>query len=205
MGARHVDIGQSERDLGGPGRPGGQRVLRAAGEEAGANGALPGCPVSPRRSPTRRAVVATSRRGHRWRWRFAGALLGAQHPGPRVIALFIAVSLDPAVRWLVQHGMRRPSRWRSSSCWPSWPGRRLLAAVGPPLVRAGRQAQPSDLPGYVDGPHRTAPARSSATCRPVRADRQLIKRPRTLPGKIGGERARVHRGASSARSSSACS
>ena len=65
-----------------------------------------------------------------------------------VIALFVAVSLDPAVRWLVRHGVRRG--WAVSIVMMG-----LVAvlvtfvwSLAPPLIHQGNVLI-KDLPGYV--------------------------------------------------------
>jgi predicted PurR-regulated permease PerM len=101
-----------------------------------------------------------------------------------VIAMFIAVSLDPAVRWMIRHGVRR-----------SWAVGLIVLlmlvifagfvlSVAPPLVgQAGRLA--ADLPGYV----RELPQRSN-TLRDLYERFNLGDRlsgfASELPARIGG-------------------
>jgi predicted PurR-regulated permease PerM len=66
-----------------------------------------------------------------------------------IIALFIAVSLDPAVRWLVRHGVRRSWAVALIFVIAFLAVGGLLAAVIPPLVREGA-ALSDDLPRYID-------------------------------------------------------
>jgi predicted PurR-regulated permease PerM len=64
------------------------------------------------------------------------------------VALFVAVSLDPAVRWLVRHRTPRPLAVGIIFGVAFLAVVGLLAAVIPPLVRqAGALSQ--DLPGYI--------------------------------------------------------
>jgi predicted PurR-regulated permease PerM len=64
------------------------------------------------------------------------------------VALFVAVSLDPAVRWLVRHRTPRPLAVGIIFGIAFLAVVGLLAAVIPPLVRqAGSLSQ--DLPGYI--------------------------------------------------------
>lgn len=66
-----------------------------------------------------------------------------------LIALFIAVSLDPAVRWLVRHRVRRSLAVALIFIVAFIAVAGLLAAVIPPLVRQGAELS-NDLPRYID-------------------------------------------------------
>ncbi len=66
-----------------------------------------------------------------------------------LIALFIAVSLDPAVRWLTRHGLRRSLAVALIFIVAFVAVAGLFAAVIPPLVRQGA-ALSNDLPRYID-------------------------------------------------------
>src|SRR5688572_3117559 len=64
------------------------------------------------------------------------------------VALFVAVSLDPAVRWLVRHRTPRPLAVGIIFGVAFLAVAGMLAAVIPPLIRqAGALSQ--DLPGYI--------------------------------------------------------
>jgi len=66
-----------------------------------------------------------------------------------VISIFIAVSLDPAVRWLVRLGMKRSVAVGVIFLTVFGLLAAFLAAVIPPLVREGTDLF-QNLPGYVD-------------------------------------------------------
>jgi predicted PurR-regulated permease PerM len=65
------------------------------------------------------------------------------------IALFIAVSLDPAVRLLVRHGVRRSMAVALIFVLSFLAVVGLAAAIGPPLIRQGVNLS-RDLPHYID-------------------------------------------------------
>ena len=66
-----------------------------------------------------------------------------------IIALFIAVGLDPAVRWLVRRGPRRGVAVGIIFLTAIALLGGFLAAVIPPLLREGGELF-SNLPGYVE-------------------------------------------------------
>jgi predicted PurR-regulated permease PerM len=66
-----------------------------------------------------------------------------------IISIFIAVSLDPAVRWLVRRGMKRSVAVGVIFLTVFGLLAAFLAAVIPPLVREGTGLF-EDLPGYVE-------------------------------------------------------
>lgn len=66
-----------------------------------------------------------------------------------IISMFIAVSLDPAVRWLVRRGMRRSVAVGVIFLGVFGLLSAFLAAVIPPLVREGTGLF-QNLPGYVE-------------------------------------------------------
>ncbi|MEV4414866.1 AI-2E family transporter [Catellatospora sp. NPDC049609] len=67
-----------------------------------------------------------------------------------LVSLFVAVSLDPAVRWLVRHRVRRPYAVAMILIGVLGSLTALVIGVGPPLVgQAGDLVQ--DLPGYIAG------------------------------------------------------
>ncbi|HZN19145.1 MAG TPA: AI-2E family transporter [Micromonosporaceae bacterium] len=73
-----------------------------------------------------------------------------------VIAVFIAVSLDPAVRWLIQHRVRRPYAVLVIAVSALLLTAGLLWAVIPPLVtQAGGLT--TDFPGYLDRLRESSP------------------------------------------------
>ncbi|MBV1855543.1 AI-2E family transporter [Catellatospora tritici] len=67
-----------------------------------------------------------------------------------LVALFVAVSLDPAVRWLVRHRVRRPYAVTVILGLALGSTAALVIGVGPPLVRQAG-ALVKDLPGYIAG------------------------------------------------------
>ncbi|WP_308440990.1 AI-2E family transporter [Catellatospora methionotrophica] len=67
-----------------------------------------------------------------------------------LVALFVAVSLDPAVRWLVRHRVRRPVAVGMILLVALAALAGLVIGVGPPLVRQAGQLV-ADLPGYIGG------------------------------------------------------
>src|SRR5581483_5795720 len=65
-----------------------------------------------------------------------------------LVAMFIAVSLDPAVRWLVRHHVRRPFAVALIFVVAFGFVATVMALVIPPLVQeAGNISR--DLPGYL--------------------------------------------------------
>jgi predicted PurR-regulated permease PerM len=101
-----------------------------------------------------------------------------------VIALFIAVGLDPAVRWLVRRGLRRGVAVGIIFLAAFLLLGIFLAAVIPPLVREGGELF-SNLPGYVDrlpqqsGLYRDLSERYDLTAK-------LSELSRNLPQKLAG-------------------
>ncbi|MDI1464014.1 AI-2E family transporter [Catellatospora sp. KI3] len=66
-----------------------------------------------------------------------------------LVSLFVAVSLDPAVRWLVRHHVRRPYAVTVILLAVLAFVGALLAGIGPPLARQAGELG-TDLPGYID-------------------------------------------------------
>ncbi|MBV1853652.1 AI-2E family transporter [Catellatospora tritici] len=66
-----------------------------------------------------------------------------------LVSLFVAVSLDPAVRWLVRHHLRRPYAVTIILLAVLSLIGLLFAGIGPPLAHQAGQLT-SDLPGYID-------------------------------------------------------
>jgi predicted PurR-regulated permease PerM len=100
-----------------------------------------------------------------------------------IVALFVAVSLDPAVRWLSRHGVRRTLAVTLIFGVAFIAVAGLVAAVVPPLVRQAATLS-ADLPGYID--------RFAEQSRPIRefGDRygltgHLRDLAKDLPAKIG--------------------
>ena len=101
-----------------------------------------------------------------------------------VIALFVAVSLDPAVRWLVRHGVRRG--WAVSIVMMGLVAVLVLFvwSLAPPLIHQGNVLI-KDLPGYVrdlDAKSRTIRELSAR----YRLTQKLSDLAATLPGKLAG-------------------
>ncbi|WP_186315973.1 AI-2E family transporter [Catellatospora sichuanensis] len=65
-----------------------------------------------------------------------------------LVSLFVAVSLDPAVRWLVRHRIRRPYAVTIILVVVAALIALVLAGIGPPLVRQAGQLT-SDLPAHI--------------------------------------------------------
>ncbi|HCT77147.1 MAG TPA: AI-2E family transporter [Micromonosporaceae bacterium] len=65
-----------------------------------------------------------------------------------LVAMFIAVSLDPAVRWLVRHGVKRPYAVTLMILLALTIVGIVMALIIPPLVNEVSQIS-RDLPGYV--------------------------------------------------------
>ncbi|WP_162907801.1 AI-2E family transporter, partial [Allorhizocola rhizosphaerae] len=65
-----------------------------------------------------------------------------------LVALFVAVSLDPATRWLVRHRVRRPFAVAIILLIALLSVAAVMALVGPPLVREASEI-PDKIPGYV--------------------------------------------------------
>lgn len=65
-----------------------------------------------------------------------------------LVAIFIAVSLDPAVRWLVRHRVRRPFAVLLIILLAMGLVGVVMALIIPPLVNEASQL-PRDLPGYL--------------------------------------------------------
>lgn len=65
-----------------------------------------------------------------------------------LVALFIAVSLDPATRWLVRHHVKRPFAVIIILFGATLVVAGVMALVGPPLVREASEIS-ADIPRYV--------------------------------------------------------
>lgn len=65
-----------------------------------------------------------------------------------LVSLFVAVSLDPAVRWLVRHRIRRPYAVTIILIAVAALVALVLAGIGPPLLRQAGQLT-SDLPAHI--------------------------------------------------------
>ncbi|WP_157641072.1 AI-2E family transporter [Longispora albida] len=101
------------------------------------------------------------------------------------IAMFIAVSLDPAVRWLVRHKVRRP--WAVLIvilCAVAFIAAFLLAIV-PPLVQQARSLI-ADLPGYLEQARRQSERLQSLEDQ-FHFRERLEAWARTLPEYLGGQ------------------
>jgi predicted PurR-regulated permease PerM len=66
-----------------------------------------------------------------------------------LVALFIAVSLDPAVRWMVRHKVRRPYAVAIIVLAATLVVAAVMAVVIPPLVREATTIS-ADIPRYID-------------------------------------------------------
>ncbi len=66
-----------------------------------------------------------------------------------LVALFVAISLDPAVRWLTRHGVRRSIAVAAIFLVAFLSVAGLLAALMPPLISQATNLS-ADLPGYID-------------------------------------------------------
>lgn len=65
-----------------------------------------------------------------------------------LVALFVAVSLDPATRWLVRHRVRRPYAVTVIMLGATLVFATVIALVGPPLIREAGEIS-ADIPRYV--------------------------------------------------------
>jgi predicted PurR-regulated permease PerM len=100
-----------------------------------------------------------------------------------LISLFIAVSLDPAVRWLTRHNMRRGFAVALIFCIAFGLVAGLIAATGPPLVSEAVQLS-KNFPGYIDDLGERSRAFRSLSDR-YGLTEQIIKVAAALPAKIG--------------------
>jgi predicted PurR-regulated permease PerM len=102
-----------------------------------------------------------------------------------VIAIFIAVSLDPAVRWLIRHRVRRP--WAVAVIFLI----ALIAVVGflmlfiPPLIRQGGKLT-GDFPGYLDNLRQRSPSLRRIEDQ-FNLQTKIDDFARTVPQKLGHE------------------
>ncbi len=100
-----------------------------------------------------------------------------------LVALFIAVSLDPAVRWMVRHGIKRPFAVTLMILFTIALVITVMALLVPPLVNEASQIS-KDLPGYVsDLDNRSQTFRELSTRYGL--DEELNKLAKDLPGRIG--------------------
>ncbi|MDI1466090.1 AI-2E family transporter [Catellatospora sp. KI3] len=100
-----------------------------------------------------------------------------------LVALFVAVSLDPAVRWLVRHRVRRPYAVAVILALALGSTAALVIGVGPPLVRqAGELVK--DLPGYIAGLDERSPVFRDLSARYGLGDR-LNELAGSIPAWIG--------------------
>lgn len=100
-----------------------------------------------------------------------------------LVALFIAVSLDPATRWLVRHGIKRPFAVTLIILLALGVIAGIIALLIPPLISEASQI-PKDLPRYVsdlDARSRTFRDLSER----YGLDQELTKLANELPGRIG--------------------
>ncbi len=100
-----------------------------------------------------------------------------------LVALFAAVSLDPAVRWLVRHRVRRPYAVVIILIGVLALIGALLAGIGPPLARQAGQLS-TDLPGYVDDLDERSRAFRELSARYGLGDR-LNELAASVPEKVG--------------------
>lgn len=100
-----------------------------------------------------------------------------------LVSLFVAISLDPAVRWLVRHRVRRPYAVGIILLAALALLAGLFAGVGPPLVRQAGQLT-TDLPGYIDDLDERSRAFRELSVRYGVGDR-LNELVATVPEKVG--------------------
>jgi predicted PurR-regulated permease PerM len=156
-----------------------------------------GAPDGPRRDGRMLALAATATPTLVFRWAAAATLgvltvlLGAAAVYAVrgllvlvVIALFIAVSLDPAVRWLVRRGMRRSLAVTLIILAMLALLALFIWSVAPPLVGQGGKLL-RDLPGYVRSLPDQSPTFRELSERYNLADK-LSRLAADLPGRIGG-------------------
>src|SRR5438132_1479932 len=100
-----------------------------------------------------------------------------------LIAVFIAVSLDPAVRWLIQRRVRRGQAVAIILfAFVVVLGVFLLAFL-PPLIRQGNRLV-GDFPGYVNGLRAHSPSLRSLEDR-FNLQKSIEDFARTVPAKLG--------------------
>jgi predicted PurR-regulated permease PerM len=100
-----------------------------------------------------------------------------------LIALFIAVSLDPAVRWLTRHQVRRGVAVTLIFIVALAAVVGLFAAVGPPLIRQGDNLI-DDFPRYISEFSERSKAYRELSDR-YGITNQLTNFAATVPGKVG--------------------
>src|SRR4051794_32220945 len=141
----------------------------------------PGAPVSPR-TVFRWAVAAAV--GVLAVWLAAMAVYTVRSVLILVlIALFIAVSLDPAVRWLTRHGVRRGIAVALIFTVALLAVAGLAAAMGPPLIKQGTNLA-DDFPHYVQELSTRSKAYRELSDRYGITD-QLTRFAGTVPAKVG--------------------
>jgi predicted PurR-regulated permease PerM len=100
-----------------------------------------------------------------------------------LVALFIAVSLDPFVRWMVRRGIKRPYAVTLMILITIAVVGTVMALLMPPLISEASQIS-KDLPGYVsDLDQRSRTFRELSTRYGL--DEELTKLANELPGRIG--------------------
>ncbi len=100
-----------------------------------------------------------------------------------LIALFIAVSLDPAVRWLTAHGLRRGLAVALIFTVTLGATVGLIAAMGPPLIQQGTNLV-NDFPQYVAELSERSKAYKDLSDR-YGITEQLTNFAATVPAKVG--------------------
>jgi predicted PurR-regulated permease PerM len=100
-----------------------------------------------------------------------------------MIALFIAVSLDPVVRWMVRRGVTRPQAVAIIFVLAMAVTAILVWAFVPPMVRQGNQLI-SDFPGYLDRVRERSPTLRQLESR-LDAQSQVDAWARTVPAQLG--------------------
>jgi predicted PurR-regulated permease PerM len=102
-----------------------------------------------------------------------------------LIAVFVAVSLDPLVRWIISRGMRRPQAVAIMFLMLLAVGAALLWAAVPPLVQQANDLT-GDFPAYVDRLRERSPTLAGLEARfslQPRVDAWVA----ALPGRIGDQ------------------
>ncbi len=108
-----------------------------------------------------------------------------------MIALFIAVSLDPVVRWMVRRGVTRPQAVAIIFVLALAVTAILIWAFVPPMVRQGNQLI-SDFPGYLDRLRERSPTLRQLESR-LDAQSQVDAWARTVPAQLGEQALGVSR------------
>ena len=102
-----------------------------------------------------------------------------------LVALFIAISLDPAIRWMISRRVKRGQAVAALSIIALFLTAGLLWAFVTPLVQQASTLT-SDFPGYLDDLRQRSPSLRELEVR-LRLEDNVDRLARELPGKVAGE------------------